>query len=73
MDLRFAYQADKPLLCAALRVWELESSVRYVLRSQDLGCRSWIETESPLEGAARPVLEGEEFQGFVDEMDNVLR
>ena len=73
LDLRFSYQADKPLLCAALRVWELESPIRYGLRASDRGCRSWIETAEPLEGDARAVLKGEEFGRFVDEIEEVLR
>lgn len=72
LDLRFGYQADKPLLCAALRVWELAEPIRYVLRSQDRGCRSWIETAEPLHGEARPVFVDERFGALVDELERIL-
>jgi hypothetical protein len=72
LDQRFSYQAEKPLLCAALRVWELEVPLRYELRPQDTGCRSWIETENPLEAQARPVLCEDEFQARLSEVNRLL-
>ncbi len=73
LDLRFNYQAGKPLLCAALRVWELESPLRYTMRPQDMGCRSWVEMASPLEGAAHPVLDDAEFGAALDELGEIFR
>lgn len=73
LDLRFNYQSDKPLLCAALRVWELESPLSYAVRPQDMGCRSWVEMESPLSGVAHPVLEDEEFGLALDELSELFR
>jgi hypothetical protein len=61
LDLRLGYQGEKPLLCAALRVWELETPLRYELRAQDKGCRSWVEMETPLESASTPVVDDETF------------
>ncbi|MBW3635060.1 MAG: DUF1802 family protein [Armatimonadetes bacterium] len=61
LDLRLGYLGDKPLLCAALRVWKLNSPLRYQLRAQDKGCRSWVEMETPLECGATPVVDDETF------------
>ncbi|PQV65364.1 hypothetical protein B1R32_101104 [Abditibacterium utsteinense] len=73
LDLRFNYQSDKPLLCAALRVWELESPLPYAMRPQDMGCRSWIEMETPLECAAHPVLDDASFAQSLDELSELFR
>jgi hypothetical protein len=73
LDLRFNYQSAKPLLCAALRVWQLESPIRYAMKSQDMGCRSWIEMEAPLAGTAHPVLDDESFGEHLDELSELFR
>jgi hypothetical protein len=62
LDLRFTYNPDKPLLCAVVRVWQLETPLRYDLRAEDMGCRSWIETPEVIQSAARPVLDDSQFQ-----------
>lgn len=72
LDLRFTYQAEKPLLCAALRVWELEKPIRYEMRPQDMGCRSWVEWDKPLQAAAQPVLSDEEFVKQLRSLENTL-
>jgi hypothetical protein len=72
LDLRFSYQSDKPLLCAALRVWKLDEPVRYELRPQDLGCKSWVEWEQPLSANARPALDDETFARKLQELRDVL-
>ncbi|RYX84318.1 DUF1802 family protein [bacterium] len=72
LDLRFSYQSNKPLLCAALRVWELETPVRYELRSEDLGCKSWVDWESPLITNATPALSDEDFARKLQELRDVL-
>ncbi len=73
LDLRFNYQGEKPLLCAALRVWELESPLQYTMRPQDMGCRSWIEMESTLQSNASPVLDDESFGAALDELNELFR
>ena len=73
LDLRFNYQSDKPLLCAALRVWELESPWPYAMRPQDMGCRSWIEMESPQQCAAHPCLDDASFAESLDELSELFR
>lgn len=72
LDLRYSYQSEKLLLCAALRVWTLENPIRYELRAQDLGCRSWIETEVVLTAPVAPVLSDEEFLGRLEALAHVL-
>jgi len=61
LDLRFTYNPDKPLLCAAVRVWQLESPIRYDLRKGDMGCRSWIEAAETIQSKAIPVLDDAHF------------
>lgn len=72
LDLRFSYKPEKPLLCAALRVYALETPHRYPLRPQDLGCRSWMEWKEPLGLPARPVLAEAEFASRLNEIRKVL-
>ena len=72
LDLRFSYQEDKPLLCAALRVWTLDEPVRYELRPQDLGCKSWVEWDEPLTARAQPSLDDETFARKLQELRDVL-
>jgi hypothetical protein len=73
LDLRLGYQLDKPLLCAALRVWKLETPLRYELRSRDKGCRSWVEMESALESGAEPVLDDESFGEELEWLNRLFR
>lgn len=73
LDLRFNYQSDKPLLCAALRVWELESPLPYAMRPQDMGCRSWISMAVPLQSAAHPTLDDASFAASLDELSELFR
>ena len=61
LDLRFGYQPDKTLLCAALRVYIAEEPIRYVLRAEDLGCRSWVEMSEPVSARVRPAIGDEAF------------
>ena len=72
LDLRFAYQEEKPLLCAALRLWKLESPIRLELRAQDLGCKSWVEWEAPVSARALPALNDEEFARKLHGLEEVL-
>lgn len=73
LDLRFNYQSEKPLLVAALRVFALETPLRYAMRPQDMGCRSWVEMETPLVGEAHPVLRNDEFNEKLDELSALFR
>ena len=72
LDLRFSYQQEKPLLCAALRLWTLDAPVRYELRAQDLGCKSWVEWEAPLVCGAKTAVEDEAFARKLQELRDVL-
>ncbi len=73
VDLRFNYQPGKPLLCAALRVWELDSPLSYAMRPQDMGCRSWLELETPLAGVAHPALDDAAFNDALAELSELFR
>jgi len=72
LDTRFGYQEEKPLLCAAIRIWTLQKPVRYELRERDLGCKSWVEWEAPLEASATPALDEETFARNLQELRAIL-
>ena len=61
LDLRFAYQRDKTLLCAALRLYIADEPIRYELRAGDLGCRSWVDLAQPVGAQVRPAIGDAEF------------
>ncbi|HEX9997132.1 MAG TPA: DUF1802 family protein [Abditibacterium sp.] len=73
LDLRFGYQSDKPLFCAALRVYELETPLRYELAATERGCRSWIDTSAPLESGVTPVQDDVSFGEALDELSELFR
>ena len=72
LDLRFAYQSDKTLLCAALRVYLADEPIRYELREQDLGCRSWVELASPMGAQVRPAIGDDQFARQLEHVARVL-
>jgi len=72
LDTRFGYQEEKPLLCAAIRIWTLQKPVRYELQERDLGCKSWVEWEAPLEASATPALADETFARKLQELRAIL-
>ena len=72
LDTRFGYQEEKPLLCAAIRVWTLDKPIRYELRERDLGCKSWVEWEAPLEALAAPAMGDETFARKLQELRAIL-
>lgn len=73
LDLRFGYQPDKTLLCAALRVYLNDEPIRYQLRAQDLGCRSWVDLPEPLGARVRPAISDEAFARELERVAHVLR
>ena len=72
LDLRFGYQSDKPLLCAALRVYQAQQPARYELGAGDLGCRSWVEMALPIEAQVRPAIGDAEFGARLERIAHVL-
>lgn len=72
LDLRWTYNSEKPLLCAALRVFALETPLRYELRAQDMGCKSWVLDAPETPFAARPVLSDAEFGARLAEIEAAL-
>lgn len=72
LDLRFGYQPDKTLLCAALRVYVAAEPVRYELRERDLGCRSWVDLVAPIGAPVRPAIGDAEFARELERVARVL-
>ena len=72
LDLRFGYQSDKTLLCAALRVYVAEQPIRYALRAADLGCRSWVELSAPVAARVRPAIGDAEFEIRLRQVAEIL-
>ena len=72
LDLRFGYQPDKTLLCAALRVFIAQEPIRYELRAPDLGCRSWVELSEPVKAQVRPAIGDDEFARQLNAVSRVL-
>ena len=73
LDLRFGYQPDKTLLCAALRVYVADEPVRYELRAGDLGCRSWVDLAAPIGVQVRPAIGDAAFARELKSVTRVLR
>ena len=73
LDLRFGYQPDKTLLCAALRVYVADEPVRYQLRASDLGCRSWVDLAQPIGADVRPAIGEAEFARELESVARVLK
>ncbi len=62
LDVRFVYKPEAPLLCAALRVYQLTEPYFVPMQPQFAGCRSWLELGQDLSlKNARPVLSDEQF------------
>ncbi|HVF85642.1 MAG TPA: DUF1802 family protein [Abditibacteriaceae bacterium] len=63
LDVRFGYKPEHPLLCAALRVYQLPQPHFVPMQPQFAGCRSWLELEQHLSlEDARPVLNDEQWK-----------
>ena len=78
LQTRVGYKPEHPLLCVALRVWELPQP--HIVASQEryFGCRSWITLDEDLRlSGARPVLDEAEFearlQDLAAKLQNVAR
>ena len=72
LDLRFGYQPDKTLLCAALRIYINDEPIRYQLREQDLGCRSWVDLPGAMDASVRPAIGDEDFARELERVARVL-
>lgn len=60
LDTRFGYKPEHPLICAALRVYQIPQPHRVPMQPAFGGCRSWIELGENLSlQDARPVLNDE--------------
>ncbi len=74
LQTRVNYKPEHPLLCVALRVWEVPQP--HVVNSQEryFGCRSWIELDEdlPLNGA-RPAMDDAEFTRQLHDLGAKLR
>ncbi len=73
LDLRFGYKPEHPLLCVAVRAWELPDSHAVRSNAKYFGCRSWVELEESLSTqAARPVLDESTFQARLASLEATL-
>ena len=72
LRLRLDYKPAHPLLCVALRVFQIETPHIVPMRPEFLGCRSWIELPEglPLEG--EPALHEAAFKRQLDLLETAL-
>ena len=74
LDTRFNYKPDHPLLCLALRVYQIEQPIYRALKPEWSGCRSWIELSEQFTNiGAQPILTNEEFAQQVVKVEQHLR
>lgn len=73
LQTRVHYKPENPLLCVALRVWEVPIQV-VPSRAEYFGCRSWIELDEnlPLNGA-RPAMDETKFVTQLHDLDAKLQ
>lgn len=72
LDVRFSYKPQHPLLCVALRVYEMPEAHRLPMQPQWMGCRSWIEVGALETRGARAVLRDEDFARQRNELARAL-
>ena len=72
LRLRLDYKPQHPLLCVALRVFQIEEPYIITMRPEFLGCRSWIELPQPLPLNGTPVLEDAAFGKHLDLLETAL-
>jgi hypothetical protein len=73
LDVRFGYKPEHPLLCAALRVWNMPQPHHLPMQPAFAGCRSWLELGQALSTAgAQPALDDEAFAQQLQQLDTVL-
>lgn len=72
LDVRFSYKPQHPLLCVALRVYQVPVAHRLTMKTEWTGCRSWIEVGALSIEAARPVLIGAQWTRQRDDLANAL-
>jgi hypothetical protein len=62
LAIRRSFRPTAPLLCVALRVWQMPEPYVVPMQTKFLGCRSWLDLMEPLslQGAV-PVLSDEQF------------
>ncbi len=74
LDLRFGYKPEHPLICAALRVYQIPQAHRVGMQSQFGGCRSWIELGEDLSlQGAQPVLNDEAWAQQIAQFEYSIR
>ncbi|HEX8833020.1 MAG TPA: DUF1802 family protein [Abditibacteriaceae bacterium] len=72
LQLRLDFKPQHPLLCVALRVWTCEETT-LPMRSEFLGCRSWIDLPQPLTPQnARAALDDDAFASQMEELRAVF-
>lgn len=73
LRLRLDYKLAHPLLCVALRVFQVEKPHSVPMRPEFLGCRSWIELSQGLPLDGKPALDNTKFQQQLDLLETALR
>ena len=72
MRLRLDYKPAHPLLCVALRVFQIETPHIVTMRPEFLGCRSWIELREGLPLKGTPALNDAAFKRQLDLLETAL-
>lgn len=72
LRLRLDYKPQHPLLCVALRVFQIEQSHLITMRPEFLGCRSWIELPDGLPLNGTPVVDEAAFGNHLDLLETAL-
>ena len=73
LDVRFGYKPEHPLLCAALRVYNLPQTYNLPMQAKFGGCRSWIELDENLSlDGAQPALDDAAWNKALGELQRVL-
>ena len=73
LDVRFGYKPEHPLLCAALRVYNLPEAYNLPMQASFGGCRSWIELDENLSfDGAQPALDDAAWKNALGELERAL-
>ena len=72
LRLRLDYKPQHPLLCVALRVFQVPQPNIVTMRPEFLGCRSWIELSSGLPLNGEPVLNDDAFEAQLHLLETAL-
>jgi hypothetical protein len=77
VNVRMNYNSKKPMQVILLRVYKLQNPIEAEVRSEWLGCRSWVHIQSLASEARgsfdeRPVLDDSTFDKIASEIEEIL-